>query len=457
MADASTNDSDHHEIRDRDELAQVFRGYEKPRSQWRIGCEAEKFGVNTETGAPLAYEGENGVLRVLRALVDSHGWVPESEAPGGPIISLRREHASITLEPGAQLELSGAPCEDIHAICAEMRGHLAELREISSEMSLLWLGVGFHPLARQEDLPWVPKQRYSIMKRYLPTKGPRAIDMMRRTATVQANFDFSDEKDAMTKLYVSLVLAPLINAMLANSPFREGTLGGMKSLRGDVWLGMDPARSGLLPALWKKDELRYADYVEWALDAGMFLIKRNGKVVENTGQTFRNFLTDGYQGHRATLADWKLHLNTLFPEARIKATFEVRPCDSLPTDLACSVPALYTGLLYDDRALAEAHAFARTFDYEEVTRSRVALVTNGLAANIGKRPARELAERLLEIATGGLQRRSKLTSGGRDETLHLVKLQKLTSAGLSPADVLTEGLEAGDADLRHEILARTRI
>jgi glutamate--cysteine ligase len=456
MADAS-NDSDHRQIRDLDELAADFHRVHKPRSEWRIGCEAEKFGVNAETGAPLGYDGQNGVLRVLKALVDSHGWLPESESPGGPIISLKREHASITLEPGAQLELSGAPCLDIHAICAEMRGHMAELRQISSEMSLVWLGVGFHPLARQEDLPWVPKQRYAIMKEYLPTQGPRAHDMMRRTATVQGNFDVSDEKDAMTKLYVSLVFAPLINAMLANSPFREGTLGGMKSLRGDVWLGMDPARSGLIPSLWKKDEPSYRDYVEWALDAGMFLIKRRGEIVRNTGQTFRNFLADGFQGHRATIADWRLHLNTLFPEARIKQTFEVRPCDSLPTDLACSVPALYTGLLYDERALAEAHAFAKTFDFDEVTRARPALVRHGLSAAIGERPARELAERVLEIAMGGLERRGFQNDQGRDERVHLAKLAKLTSAGLSPADVLTEGLDPNDPDFRHEILARTRI
>ncbi len=456
MADAS-NDSDQREIRDRDELAEVFRAVEKPRDRWRIGCEAEKFGVSADGGAPLAYEGKNGVLRVLRALSDAHGWVPESESPGGPIISLRREQASITLEPGAQLELSGAPARDIHGICAEMRGHMAELREITSEMNLAWLGVGFHPLARQDDLPWVPKQRYSIMKRYLPTRGSGAIDMMRRTATVQANFDFSDERDAMTKLRVSLVLAPLINAMLANSPFIEGTVSGKKSLRGEVWLRMDPDRSGLLPALWKKEELRYDDYVDWALQSGMFLIKRSGKVIENTGQTFQSFWDDGYQGHRATYADWKLHLNTLFPEARIKGTLEVRPCDSLPTDLACSVPALYTGLLYDERALAEADAFAKTFDYEEVDRSRPALVESGLAASIGDRPARELAERVLDIALGGLQRRALENDQGRDERVHLAKLAKLTAQGQSPADRLTEGLTAGDPDLRTEILARTRV
>jgi glutamate--cysteine ligase len=253
------------------------------------------------------------------------------------------------------------------------------------------------------------------MERYLPTRGRRAHDMMRRTATVQANFDFSDESDAMRKLFVSLVFAPLINAMCANSPFLEGGLAKKKSLRGEVWLDMDPDRSGLIPALWQKERLTYRDYVEWALDAGMFLIKRDGQVIANTGQSFRSFLADGYQGHRATLADWKLHLNTLFPEARIKQTLEVRACDSLPTDLACSVAALYTGLLYDERALDEAEAFARTLSYEDVHRARPELVTIGLGARIGASPARDLAARLLSIALGGLGRRAKKTAQGQDE------------------------------------------
>lgn len=441
-------------VRELDELEQVFRSVEKPKAAWRIGIELEKFGVGASDGRPLQYEGDHGVLRVLSSLADSHGWTPKGERVGGPIISLERGASSITLEPGAQLELSGAPSENIHEISDELASHMRELEGVTREMGLSWLAVGFHPLARQEDLPWVPKQRYGIMKRYLPTKGGGALDMMRRTATVQANLDFSDEADAMAKLRVCLVLAPLINAMTANSPFKEGKLAGKKSVRGEVWLDMDPSRSGLIAPLWSKSELRYRDYVEWALDAGMFLFYRGGQVVANTGQTFRDFMQNGFEGHRASYADWKLHVNTLFPEARIKSTFEVRPCDSLPTDLACSVPALYTGLLYDDEALARARAFAATFRFDEVQAARPELVRLGLGAQIGQRSARELALELLDIASAGLARRGRRDASGQDERVHLAKLSKLVEAGLSPADRVADGLTGSvTAD---EILARSR-
>lgn len=442
-------------LRELDELEEVFRSVEKPKEKWRIGAEAEKFGVRRSDGRPLQYEGEHGVLRVLETLSGTHGWSPEAESGGGPIISLKRDMSSITLEPGAQLELSGAPCEDIHEICVELRTHLTELAEISAEMDLVWLGVGFHPLAQQAELPWVPKQRYAIMKAYLPTRGSAAHDMMRRTATVQANLDFSNEADAMAKLRVGLVLAPLINAMTANSPFKEGKLAGKKSVRGEVWLSMDRSRSGLIPALWKKPDLRYRDYVEWALDAGMFLIKRDGKTVANTGQTFRDFMQNGFEGHHATFADWKLHVNTLFPEARIKSTFEVRPCDSLPTDLACSVAALYTGLMYDERALERALEFASSFDFDAVDAARPELVRIGLGAKIGSRSARDLAVELLDIASSGLERRARKNDSGQDERIHLTKLAALNEAGRSPADLLTDGLSGQPSTA--EILDRTQV
>ncbi len=451
--------SDHDPAADRpvtelDELEEVFRSVEKPKSEHRVGIEVEKFGVGTKAGRPLAYDGEHGVLRVLEALANAHGWAPVSETQGGPVISLTRGLASITLEPGAQLELSGAPADDIHASCDEIHLHMAELETITAEMGLAWLGVGFHPFARQEDLPWVPKQRYAIMQRYLPTVGAGALDMMRRTATVQANLDFSDEADAMNKLRVSLVFAPLINAMTANSPFKEGRAAGKKSVRGEVWLSMDPSRSGLIPALWQKRDLRYRDYVEWALDAGMFLIKRDGKVVANTGQTFRDFMANGFEGHHATFADWKLHVNTLFPEARIKSTFEVRPCDSLPTDLVCSVPALYTGLLYDDAAFSRVRELAATFSFDEVEAARPELIRIGLGASIGRRSARDLAVELVDIAKSGLTARARKNASGQDETIHLSKLEALVEAGRCPADRLLDGLSA--APSVSEIITRAR-
>lgn len=438
-------------------LAEVFRAAEKPREHWRIGAEAEKFGVDQTTGEPLQYDGERGVVRVFESLVNAHGWSPVREYDGGPVISLSREDSSVTLEPGAQLELSGAPRNDIHAICAEMRGHLDELRGISSEMGLIWLGVGFHPLALQDDLPWVPKQRYRIMREYLPTKGPRSLDMMRRTATVQANYDFDSEEDAMRKLRVSLMLSPIVHAMTANSPFGEGRLSGKKSLRGEVWLGMDPERSGVILPLLQSKARRYRDYVEWALDAGMFMFKRDGNIFDNRGQSFRAFMRDGFEGHLPTYGDWKTHLSTLFPEARLKSTLEVRCCDSLPANLACSLPALFTGILYDPKALDAAEQLATSVSPDAMENARPELVARGLGAKVGDRLAREFAVDLLEIARGGLERRGRLNPKGKDESVHLEGLGALTVEGRSPADLLTDTLDNDAADLKSELLARTRV
>ncbi len=449
--------SDTRPLRGDDDLYEIFRGAEKPRSEHRIGAEAEKFGVDERSGAPLRYEDESGrsVQAVLAALVERHGWTPEPEHPGGPVIALRRGAASVTLEPGGQLELSGAPLADVHAICAESRGHLAELRDISAELGVVWLGLGFHPFAQQRDLDWVPKARYGIMQRYLPTRGAHGLDMMRRTATVQANYDFSSERDAMRKLRVGLTFAPVVAAMTANSPFYEGARWGGRSYRAKVWLDVANERAGLLPMMWR-DDASYRDYVEWALDVPMFLFKRDGAVVANTGQTFRAFLRDGFEGHRPTAADWEMHLNTLFPEVRLKRTLEVRSVDSLPSSLACSLPAIFTGLFYDDDALAEAEALARTLSFEDVSRAREQIPERALGATLAGAPLQQLALRVLEVAERGLARRARLNREGRDERVHLERLRALTERGLCPADTLLDGLDAA-GDLRAEISTRARM
>ncbi len=456
MAEAHDPDADL-PLRNDEDLEAIFHGAEKPRSEWRVGAEAEKFGVDARTGAPLPYEGERSVLRIFSTLIDQHGWRPESEVPGGPVLALLRGDSSITLEPGAQLELSGAPLDDVHSICAEMRGHLGEIAEITKELGLAWLGVGFHPFARQADLPWVPKQRYRVMREYLPKRGPAAHDMMRRTATVQANLDYDGEEDALRKLVVGLRLGPLLNAMLANSPFIEGRVSGKKSLRGEVWLGMDPDRSGLIPALWSTGRPRYRHYVEWALDCPMFLFKRSGVPIENTGQPFRAFMKEGFAGHRATRGDWAMHLQTLFPEMRLKKTLELRCCDSLPQNLACAIPALGVGLLYDEAALSRAEALARTLSLEDVMAARRPLVERGLGASIGARSAQALAEEILDIAEAGLERRARLSPSGKDERIHLRRLKALVEHGRSPADLLTDGLDATAADATRQILERTLV
>ena len=445
---------EHHPIRDLDELSEVFRAAEKPREQFRIGAEAEKFAVVERTGVPLDYE--HGVTRVFGALATC-GWVPERESHDGPVIAMRRGSASVTLEPGAQLELSGSAFVDLHAVARELDAHYAELAPVSAELGLVWLSVGFHPLAQQAELPWVPKARYGVMKEYLPTRGRAAHDMMRRTATVQANFDFSSEEDAVRKLVVSLRLSPLIHALTANSPFAERRVSSFKSLRGDVWLHMDPSRSGLIPPFWRNERASYRDYVEWALDSGMFLFKRGERVYKNTGQTFRAFLADGFQGERATFEDWRLHLNTLFPEARLKNTLEVRACDAQSRELTLAVPALFTGLLYDDLALGEAEVLARGFELDSLEAARPALVRDGLAARIGAQPAADLAQRLVESALGGLERRAYRDETGRDERRYLEPLAELVAHGKCPADAISEGLSPGEILAVPDLVARTRL
>lgn len=431
-------------IEDWDELCEPFRRAEKPESVWRIGAETEKFGI-VAGAEPLRYDGPNSVVALFEWLREERGWQPIREWRDGAVIALKRGQESITLEPGAQFELSGAPLPDVHAVVREQAEHLAELAPFAERAKVTWLSVGFHPFATPAELPWVPKQRYAVMRRYLPTQGSGALDMMQRTATTQANFDFSGESDALRKLRLCLKWSPLIHAMTANSPFYERRRAPLKSVRGNVWLHMDPRRSGLVAPLWP-ERSGYRDYVDWALDAGMFLFRRGDTVIENTGQSFRSFLAHGYAGHRATLDDWKVHLNSLFPEARLKSTLEVRCADAQSPTFAAALIALFTGLLYDERALAEAEMLAEPLDAARVEELRPTLVRDGLTGTLAGRPVQSLAEQLCDIAARGLERRGRLDGAGRSEGAYLAPLAALVRAGKAPADGLVEGLDNGELD-----------
>ncbi len=431
-------------IRGKADLLALFKESEKPKSEFRVGAEMEKFGVELATGAPITYEGDRGVLRILDELQAKHGWHAEREKPGGPIVALLRNGASITLEPGAQLELSGAPLNTMHEICAEFREHMREISQISTELGLRWLGLGFHPLAKRSDLRFVPKQRYAIMREYLPTRGGMALDMMLRTSTVQANYDYIDEADAMKKMRVGLKLSPLTTALFANSPWYEGARHGGVTYRGKVWLDVDPDRSGLVPAMWSPDA-HYEDYVEWALDVPMFLFKRGGEPMLNTGQTFRAFWKSGFQGHHPTQGDWQTHLNTLFPEVRLKKTIEIRGADAQGPQMACALPALWTGIYYDDVALEAADVLTADWRHDEVSALRSQIWQKGLRSEFRGASLVKLAERVLTIAEGGLERRRfKTPDGTKDERVHLKRLKELVARGMTPAEALLEGMN-GDA------------
>lgn len=429
----------------RDDLGAMFQKYERPSSDFLIGAESEKFGVHEKTGLTLGYGGDFSVCQVFSSLQKEHGWEPIVETEGGPIIGLTRGKASITLEPAAQLELSGEPLADLHAIAAESRQHLLEIKEVSQRLSIAWLGVGFHPLAQLAELSWVPKLRYPIMREYLPKKGPAGLDMMQRTATVQGNFDWSSEADAMSKLSLALKISPLMQAWFSNAPFIEGRQSARMSERARVWRHMDPSRSGLVEALWTKPGLSYQDYANWAVSAGMFLIKREGKIVKNTGQSFADFLEHGFEGHQATLDDWKLHLGTLFPEARLKNTLEVRPIDSLPPHLAMASLAVWTGLFYDSQALSEALAMVEPFTFKGVEAGREGLVTRGLHAPLLDRLGFEWAERLFEIAAGGLARRARLDDQGKAEDAYLEPAGEILHSRTLPAERVLQRVQAGQS------------
>lgn len=434
------------------ELGKLFATYERKPEAFLIGAESEKFGVHQGTGAPLGYGGDFSVCEIFGELEAKYAWEPVTEGEKGPVIGLRRGGASITLEPAAQLELSGEPMSDLHQIATEAYGHLEEIREVSEKMGIAWLGVGFHPLARLEELPWVPKQRYPIMRQFLPRQGSGGLDMMQRTATVQGNFDWSSEEDALRKMVVALKLSPLIQAWFSNAPFKEGKISPLLSERALVWRHMDPARSGLIEVLWNSPKPRYQHYVDWALKAGMFLFRRSGQVVANTGQSFQDFLENGYEGHQATLEDWKLHLGTLFPEVRLKNTLEVRSVDSLPPPLAMASLAVWTGVLYDDQALSEVEELLREFRFAEIEAARGELIARALHAPLVGHDAFYWAEKVLESARGGLQRRGRKNQHGFDESVFLEPALEILEARRVPAERIVERYQASGS-----IIEATRI
>ncbi len=445
-----------------DDLLEPLVSACKPRSEHRIGAEGEKFGVTERTLKPMGYEGPRGVLAVMEELVASHGW--RREAGDGPLLALEKQGASVTLEPGAQLELSGAPHADVHLIAAEFAEHARELAAVSDALApsldgerIAWLGMGFHPFAAQSELSWVPKPRYGIMRRYLPARGANGLDMMRRTATVQANYDFENEEHAMRCLRVGLRLAPFFTALFANSPFLEGRAFGGKSYRAKVWLDVEPDRQGLVPSVLSEGS-RFVDYVEWALDAPMFLLLREGVVIENTGQSFRSFMKYGFGSERATYGDWVTHLNSMFPEVRLKRTLEVRGGDSLPTALVPAPSALFAGIFYDETALGQADRLCESFSHEELCALREQVWRLGLGAPFRGRPSGEVAQAMIDIARGGLSRRAKLKDGV-DESVFLADVSRAAEKLRSPADDLLDRASgsAGRAEIAQASLEICRL
>ena len=426
-------------LRGLDDLLLLFHEAEKPKERWRVGTEAERIAVCQTDGAHLPYEGPISVVAIFDRLIAEHGWEPVRETDGGPVIALRRDEASVTLEPGSQIELSGAPYRSVHEGKEESDAHWADLQPVIEELGLVWLALGCHPFATVEELGWVPKMRYDVMREYMPTRGSMAGDMMTKTCTVQANLDYASEDDAMRKLRVGLRTQPIVTAMFANSPWNEGRRSGYKSYRALSWLHMDPDRSGLLPFAWK-DYPTYRDYVDWALDAPMFLVKRHGKAYYNTGQTFRSFMNDGFEGVKANFGDWVVHLSTLFPEVRLKGTLEYRGADVQRPEMLFALPALWKGLLYDDQSFRALEGLVDSWSFPEVERQREALVRHGVRTKFMNRDAVDWAGQVLELAEAGLRRIGDHDEAGENEAGLLRPLRALLQSARCPADVLLEAV-----------------
>ena len=416
-----------------DELEAFFHDAGKPREQWRVGTEYEKVGIERDTARALSYSGPRGVRAILEALVNEHGWEPREEH--GHLIGLARGNHAVTLEPGGQIELSGEPCEDIHCSNAEFSQHIRELIHVAERFDVAFLGLGIQPFSRVEDIEWLPKRRYGIMGPYMAKTGALGHRMMKQTATVQANIDYGDEKDAMAKLRTAMGLAPVIGAAFANSPISDGEPNGFKSYRGHIWTRTDEDRCGLLEFCFSPDA-GFHDYVEYALDVPMYLIARDGDYLDMTGVPFRHFLERGRQGHYATLEDWQLHLTTLFPEARLKHYLEFRSADSQSPEFMPALPALSKGLFYDADCLDAAWDLVKGWSFDERMTAYHDSHRHGLAARFRRYSLGDLAKEMIEVAREGLVRQRALNRRGEDETIHLEPLRNLVHQGLCPADVI---------------------
>ena len=422
-------------IERRDQLIEYFATAAKPRSEWSIGTEYEKVAVRVSDGHAVPFSGPRGIEALLNRLADRYGWEPLFEE--GRTVALRNDKAAITLEPGGQVELSGEKCKSVHCAHAELTRHIDEIVTLGAELDIAFLGLGMQPISRLDEIEWVPKQRYRIMAPHMLRVGTLGQRMMKQTATVQVNIDYGDEADAMLKLRTGMGLAPLINAMFANSPLCDGDLNGYASFRGHVWTDTDPARCGILPFVFRP-EASFEHYTEYALDVPMYFIVRGGTWYDMTSLTFRQFLENGHQGHRATMTDWNSHLTTLFPETRLKGYIEIRSADSQSPELMLALPALVKGIFYEPDCLLAAWDLVKRWTYEERLELWNVAHRAALQGRVRRIAIGELAEELLSIATAGLERQRDLNAQGEDESVYLERLEDLVKRRRCPADRVIE-------------------
>src|ERR1700689_691168 len=419
----------------KEDLIRYFASGAKPRDQWRVGTEYEKVLVSKRDGRALPFSGPSGVEEIMRRLIDRYGY--EADDENGRVIALRGERAPITIEPGGQVQLSGEQCDNVHCAHREFTQHAQQLIEIGHQIGATVLGLGIQPVSRIDEIELLPKARYHIMYPYMARKGKLGQRMMKQTAGGQANLDYSDERDAMRKLRVSMGIVPLLYAIFANSPLSDGGLNGYHSFRGHIWTDTDNERSGVPEFIFRPD-CSFEDYAEYALDVPMYFLIRNHEYIDLTqppGLTFRQYLERGFGRERATVDDWTNHLTTIFTEVRLKKYVEVRTADSQPPQFILALPALLKGMLYNDDCLAGAWDLVKGWSYRERREITDGAHKNGLDARAGKIKLQERGYELMQIAAKGLERAKALNSRGQDESIYLLRLMDLVRSGHSQASL----------------------
>jgi len=445
-----TSISDQPAITDKQVLIEWMAAGGRPKDQWRIGTEHEKFGFLTDTLKPLPYDGPRGVRAVLEGLANRFDWIPITE--GGHPIALKKDDCSITLEPGGQLELSGGLLDNLHQTCNEVNTHLAQVREVAEPLGIGFIGLGFHPTATLDEIEWMPKGRYVIMRNYMPKVGTMGLDMMKRTCTVQVNLDFSDEADMVAKFRASLALQPIATALFANSPFKEGQPTGYQSYRSHVWTDTDNDRTGMMPWVFESG-MGFERYVDWMLDVPMYFVYRDGQHIDTAGASFRDFMAGrlaALPGEYPRLSDWEDHMTTAFPEVRLKRFLEMRGADGGPWGRLCALPAFWVGLLYDQTNLDHCLDLVKHWSADERASLRNEVAVKGLEATIAGASVRDLARECVEMARGGLAKRQRLSGSGDHEGGFLVPLEEIIERGTTPAQEKLRSFEGRwGGDLSH--------
>jgi len=438
MSTRKASEGEEQPIERREQLVAPMQAGEKPRERWRIGTEHEKLVYKLRTHAAPSYDEPGGIRDILMEL-RQFGWEPVEE--GGHVIALSGADGAISLEPAGQLELSGAPLENLHQTCAETGRHLQQVKTVGETCGVGFLGLGMWPDKRRDELPVMPKGRYEIMLRHMPRVGSLGLDMMLRTCTIQVNLDYGSEANMAKKFRTSLALQPLATALFANSPFTEGKPNGFLSYRSHIWSDTDPHRTGMLPFVFE-DGFGYERYVDYMLDVPMYFVFRDGKYIDAAGQSFRDFMAGklpALPGELPRPSDWIDHLSTAFPEVRLKSFLEMRGADGGPWNRICALPALWVGLLYDDTALNAAWDLVKHWSMDEREALRSAVPKLALDAPIpGGGKLRDIAAQVLEIAGQGLNARAALDSAGDSEAGFLVPLQEIVASGKVPAQRLLD-------------------